>query len=276
MLNKKLIACVLGAAVALPVFAEDQPGKKESPPVFKAKTSQAQLKSFVYSPNKVYEIQTHIGMWTVITLQDDEHVIGFLPSDTTFWDVKLTNDRKRVLVRPKEAERFNSGSLATNKRTYELTFKSYGEGVSWYQRVSWNFNEDADPAFGVFRGDAVSLSQGRQNQQVEKRVKPIDRTESSPDPTNWKVDISKAHFDYQIKNPGNAQFAPLRVFDDGTFTYIQMPHLQDLPAVFSVDKDGSIRIVDYVVKNNYIMVHRVLPGLLFKLNESEVVVERHG
>ncbi len=290
MLNKKLITLLLGSVISLQAGASEAVAPLVTPvavkeaavplaiPVaeelkFKASVSDTILKTFAYSPTKVYEIRSRTGMWTVITLEDDEITEGVYLSDTTFWSKKVTTDQRRVMVRPTEPGRFNSGTLVTNKRTYELVFKSYGEGSSWFQRVTWKFNEDADPAFGIFKGNSMvpampgSMSESRA--ESTKTVEPDDAM------AGWTVDISKANFNYTIENSGSAPFAPTRVFDDGTFTYIKMPKVQDLPVVFAIGRGGKIRLVDYVVKNNYILVQRVLPGILLRLDEQEVTVVRH-
>lgn len=280
MLNKKLITLLLGSAISLQVVAKEEvaPAPLVTPLVaeelkFEASASETILKTFAYSPNKVYEIQSRTGMWTVITLEDDEITEGVYLSDTTFWHKKVTADRRRVLVRPTESGRFNSGSLITNKRTYELVFKSYGKNSSWFQRVTWKFNEDADPAFGVFKSGEMELS--LPEKVSEGGAEDVKAGESGDAMSGWTVDISKANFNYTIENSRSAPFAPTRVFDDGTFTYIQMPKVQDLPVVFAIGDDGEIRLVDYVVKKNYILVQRVLPGILLRLDEQEVTVVRH-
>lgn len=273
MLNKKIIPAILGAILIAPTWVSADSMEKVVPPKFSANTSETILKTFVYSPDKVFEIQSRVGMWTVITLPDDEQITGFLPSDTTFWNAKVTKDRKRAMVRPTDEGRFNSASLITNKHTYELTFKSYGKGFAWYQRVNWSFNDDEDPAFGIFSGDAVNLTSIMESDS--DKIKSKQDNAKAADPTNWNVDISNAHFNYKIQNSKGAKFAPTRVFDDGVFTYIQMPKVQDLPALFAIGENDQVRLVDYVVKNNYILVHRVLPGLLFKLDGEEVTVRRY-
>lgn len=272
MLNKKLITLLLGATVSLQSVAMEEVVAEQEPIKFEASVSETILKVFSYSPTKVYEIQSRTGMWTVVTLEEDEMIEGVYLSDTTFWSQKVTADRRRVMVRPTEPGHFNSGTLVTNKRTYELAFKSYGQGSSWYQRVTWKFNEDADPAFGIFKTDETNIgfmeARGAAPAHSGDTV-----TENGDD--GWKVDIAKANFNYSIKNSNSAPFAPTRVFDDGVFTYIQMPRVQDMPVIFAIGNDGEIRLVDYVVKNNYILVQRVLPGIMLRLDEQEVTVTRH-
>jgi hypothetical protein len=50
--------------------------------------------------------------------------------------------------------------------------------------------------------------------------------------------------------------------------------VQDLPAIFAIDEQGNTRLVDYVVKGSNVMVQRIVPGLLLKLDDAEVKVVR--
>ncbi len=239
----------------------------------------AKVVSFVYHPKRIYKIETRVGMFTVIQFPKGEKIKGVAISDTTFWGYHVTGDKQRLLIRPMEEGRYNSATVITDKSTYLFSLRSYGENHPWYQYVDWKVSEDAAPATGVLGGDVPGLIE-LSSKPSPATVTGLDGHQSSgekreKDPSDWVVDIAKAHFNYRIENETNAPFAPLKVFDDGTFTYVQMPRVQDMPALFAVDKDGSIRLVDYVVKGNYILVQRVLPGLLLKLDDQEVRVIRY-
>ena len=238
----------------------------------------AKVISFVYHPKRIYEIKTRVGMFTVIQFPKGERIKGVAISDTTFWGYHVTGDKQRLLIRPMEEGRYNSATVITDKSTYLFSLRSYGDHHPWYQYVDWKVSEDAAPATGVLGGDVpglIELSSKSSPAAVTGLNEQQDDKKQDKDPSNWVVDIAKAHFNYRIENETNAPFAPLKVFDDGTFTYVQMPRVQDMPALFAVDKDGSIRLVDYVVKGNYILVQRVLPGLLLKLDDQEVRVIRY-
>ena len=96
--------------------------------------------------------------------------------------------------------------------------------------------------------------------------------------TDVRVDarlLQRLHFDYRVS--GQGQFRPLRVFDDGTFTYVTLPDgVQDLPALFRLEsEDGTdLALVHYEVKGSTLVVHRVMPGFVLKLGRQEVRVQR--
>ena len=275
-----LVAAGLAIAASAAFAAESNSGQlsKQEHQVSQSNHLDAKVISFVYHPKRIYEIKTRVGMFTVIQFPKGERIKGVAISDTTFWGYHVTGDKQRLLIRPMEEGRYNSATVITDKSTYLFSLRSYGDHHPWYQYVDWKVSEDAAPATGVLGGDVpglIELSSKSSPAAVTGLEDQSDSEKQKKDPSSWVVDIAKAHFDYRIENETNAPFAPLRVFDDGTFTYIQMPKVQDMPALFAMNKDGSIRLVDYVVKGNYILVQRVLPGILLKLDDQEVRVIRY-
>lgn len=96
--------------------------------------------------------------------------------------------------------------------------------------------------------------------------------------TDARIDarlLQRLHFDYRIS--GQGPFRPLRVFDDGTFTYVTLPDgVQDLPALFRLESEEGpdLALVHYEVKGSTLVVHRVMPGFVLKLGRQEVRVQR--
>ena len=57
---------------------------------------------------------------------------------------------------------------------------------------------------------------------------------------------------------GSDEVAPLRIFDDGEFTYFQFEDINaELPAFYWVDAEGNESIINYRTRGNYIVVERV-------------------
>ena len=70
--------------------------------------------------------------------------------------------------------------------------------------------------------------------------------------------------------------APIKVFDDGEFTYLQFRDTNaELPAIFSVDEDLKESMVNYRLqdgKQNMIVVERVFHKLSVRLGKKVVCV----
>jgi type IV secretion system protein TrbG len=75
------------------------------------------------------------------------------------------------------------------------------------------------------------------------------------------LSVDKLNFAYKFKeDKGKPRFMPLRVFDDGIRTYIQMPEslkVEDAPVVVLTGKDGKEQLVNYRLKHNTYVVDRL-------------------
>jgi type IV secretion system protein VirB9 len=70
--------------------------------------------------------------------------------------------------------------------------------------------------------------------------------------------VDSLNFAYQIE--GNARWKPLRVFDDGSKVYIQMPDSvrhNEAPALVLLDKEGQAQLVNYRSNSHYYIVDKL-------------------
>ncbi len=80
----------------------------------------------------------------------------------------------------------------------------------------------------------------------------------------------RLRFSYAIE--GDAPFRPQMVFDDGKFTWIRLaPNVQELPALFVLSGE-EVELVNYTQRGDYLLINRLVPGLLLKLGKAEVKV----
>ena len=73
------------------------------------------------------------------------------------------------------------------------------------------------------------------------------------------IAVEKMNFGYKIHG-GNEHIRPLRVFDDGAKTYIQMPEdvqHREAPALLVIDSDGKGEMTNYRVKQQTYVVDRL-------------------
>jgi P-type conjugative transfer protein TrbG len=71
--------------------------------------------------------------------------------------------------------------------------------------------------------------------------------------------VEKVNFDYTIRG-GDEHIRPVRVFDDGAKTYIQMPaelEHREAPVLLVVGKDGKGEMTNYRVKDQTYIVDRL-------------------
>jgi P-type conjugative transfer protein TrbG len=252
-----LRAAVCIAAVLAPLAALASGGAASAGQAPVAMPQDTRLVVFRYDPNESYLLLTRPGAVTHIALEPDESVVAFALGDTVQW---LVQDKgPNVFLKPLRADLYTSGTLVTNRRTYQLGLRSSPEGGAWYQRVSW-----AQPGLIVPRGEPP----GRDAPPPLPAVSPPRERPATDAPR-----IDRLNFDYRIS--GRASFRPVQVLDDGRFTYLQMPiGLQELPAFFVGGETGEGELVNYLVRGRFVVVHRLADRFLLRLGRAQVVVER--
>lgn len=82
-----------------------------------------------------------------------------------------------------------------------------------------------------------------------------------PNAYNW-------HYSYS----GDKTILPLHVFDDGTFTYMQLRPNQAIPAVFAVDNTrGEESVVNTRKQGDYLVIERIAPQFTLRNGQYAVV-----
>lgn len=245
----KLFAAWLISAVSLTAIAQS-----ETPPI--SMPADNRLVTFVFDANDSYAILTRPRSITDVVLRQGETVVALALGDTAQWITELVDGH--IFIKPIRENIFTSGTLVTNQRSYQLTFRSSPENGKFYQRVSWEYptiirhrNESADA-----QAPAATLAE-RSDKEAGANV-PL-------------VDISKVKFGYSIK--GEAAFKPVNVFDDGVFTYLRLPaNLQDMPAVFIKGASDGLELTNYVTKGEHIIIQRLTDKIVLKLGKAEVEI----
>ncbi len=203
------------------------------------------LVSFTYDADTTYTILAIPGVPTDIQLAPGEKITGFALGDTIQWVVEELPGH--VFIKPIKPELFTAGTLVTDRRVYQLVFRSTTLQGHWMQKVSWREPPTSltTPLVG-----AMAPESGKGPEVLSPATR---------------------HCDYDIE--GEADFKPLSVCDDGRFTWIQMSSPQALPALFRVDDKEAV-LVNYIIQGNYFMVQRLMPEILLKLGNAEVRITR--
>ncbi|NVN92974.1 MAG: TrbG/VirB9 family P-type conjugative transfer protein [Desulfuromonadales bacterium] len=101
--------------------------------------------------------------------------------------------------------------------------------------------------------------------------------ESSSDPaSDATLSPDRLDFKYVIKPDHDYSWTPVRAFDDGSKTYIQMSStMKNTEApVFFVKEKGGLNLVNYRVKGDYYVVDRLFEEGEFRCGKDEIVVVR--
>lgn len=223
----------------------------------------ASLVIYDYDKDYTYPIHTLANQETHIQFADDEKVIGVYMSDTKRWILHTAITRQDVMIEPRQPGLRNPTTIITTQRRYELEIRSSDAG-EFYHRVSWHYaDEDALAPGG--QSSAFGVEYARSASAGLPSLGASGAAGNGP-----RVDLTRANFNYRVS--GSAPFTPTMVFDDGRFTYFQLAHNVELPAVFVMDRDGKAEIANFIpIGNDFYEVQQMTTyGVLLKRDKDEV------
>ena len=203
-----------------------------------------------------------------IELQAGEKVIGAPNAgDTVRWDITPAKSGSgdslqwHVVVKPKAAGLDTNLLIATDRRTYHLRLVS--DPANYVSNIAFAYPDDQKKAWA----DALKDSDAKQLNVVA---------------TMPALTADKLNFSYTIKRTsGSPQWTPIRAFDDGSHTYIEMPPAMastEAPVLVLLDADGNEQITNARLKGNYYVVDRVIDRAALEVgvgsSQDRVVVQR--
>jgi type IV secretion system protein VirB9 len=212
----------------------------------------SRIRIMVYSADDVFKFTGYYNYQASIELSPTEEVASISLGDTTGWQIVPSGNR--IFLKPVEQDATTNMTLITNKRTYY--FELYAEEAQDIR--------DPDMVFNVkFLYPDEELDEGLKTYSVSNSSDYPDLTH----PENY-------NFNYSIS--GHEDIAPIKIFDDGQFTYLQFrDRNSQVPAVFSVDTNQKEEIVNYrssKVDANLVIIERVYKKLTLRLGKKIVCI----
>ncbi len=216
----------------------------------------SRIRVMVYSPDDVFKFTGYYGYQASIELAKEEEVANVSMGDSTSWQIVPSGNR--LFIKPMERDATTNMTLITNKRTY--FFELYAEEAIDIRDPNMVFSlrfiypdeedfEDMKTYSNIGKFDGVDMNH--------------------PERYNFNYSIS-----------GNEDIAPVKIFDDGEFTYLQFrgPN-KEIPAFFSVDEDLREYIVNYRLSTtdpNLIIIEHVFPKISVRLGSKIVCIFNEG
>ncbi len=191
------------------------------------------IRTVRYSPNEVYQFIGHYGYQSSIEFAADEKVQTVSIGDSVAWMVNPSESR--LFLKPIEQNATTNLTVITDKRTY--FFELHAEET--------NNIRDREMIFTVRfvypQDDTGSLD--------------FAQFEALPDIEAYP---ERYNFNYSVR--GADSISPIRIFDDGNFTYFEFKDKNaEIPAFFHVDSSGDEELINFRKRDNYIVVERVSP-----------------
>lgn len=226
------------------VFATDFASARQSPrPI----ATDSRIKVAVYNPDEVFVFTGHYGFQSTIQFEDDEEILTMSAGNTQSWQIKPSGNR--IFLKPVEKHATTNMTVITSKRKY--LFELHAKEARAI--------EDDELIF-VLR--FVYPSEGDANMIYSSNPIATPDLEENP---------GKYNFNYTMTGPEFV--APIRIFDDGEFTFFEFRDKNaEVPAFFLVNPDGTEAMINYRVMDKYIVVERVAPRYTLRRGSYVVCV----
>ena len=264
-MTKTLSALIMAAAVALPPLALSAPGDDIADRYFsKTKPKLNAQERAALAIAKRWEAGSASGIQPVagsggaiqflygaqqpsivcavlqvcdVALQAGEQVNSINLGDTARWTVEPAitgsgpTEVQHLIIKPMDVGLETSLVVTTNRRSYHIRLRSHR--TEYMPQVSFKYPEEAQAKWEAL-------------QRREKQ----ERTDNTlPGTGEYLGDLS---FDYELS--GSASWKPVRVYNDGRKTIIEMPGAMqqaEAPTLLVVRKEGDMFSDDETVLVNY-------------------------
>ncbi len=216
----------------LAVLLASQPAQAAREP--KPISTDHRVRLMVYQPDQVYKYTGHYRFQSSIEFAPDEQIQTISMGDSTSW--MLNPSGNRLFLKPLDQDATTNMTLITNKRVY--LFELHAEET-----------DDIDDKNMIFIMRFVYPETDDGLASVASYLDNVPQPDIEKEP-------GKYNLQYTIS--GTEEIAPIRIFDDGEFTYFQFRDKNaEVPAFFTVDLQGNEALINYRTRGDYIVVERV-------------------
>ncbi len=208
----------------------------------------SRIRIITYSPEDVFKFIGYYGYQASIELGEGESVVSISMGDTTAWQIVPAGNR--IFIKPMEKDATTNMTLLTNKRTYY--FELHAEEAADIRSPGMVFN--------------MKFLYPDEEEQDHLRSFAAADAAKGPDLNRPE----RLNFHYTMS--GNEEIAPIRIFDDGEFTYLQFRDKNnEIPAIFAVDEELRESMVNFRLdpnNNNLVIIEQVFRKLSLRAGKK--------
>jgi len=213
------------------------------------------IQNYPWAEGALYQLYAAPGQVTDIALQEGEQLVGAGPvaaGDTVRWIIGDTTSgsgaatRVHILVKPTRADLVTNMVINTDQRTYHLELRA--TPATYMASVSWSYPQDRLIAL---RGQSEAAAKAA--------------------PVAAGIDVAALEFGYAIEGD-HVPWRPVRAFDDGRQVFIEFPPgiaQGEMPPLFVVGAGGAGELVNYRVRDRYMIVDRLFAAAELRLGDRK-------
>ncbi|MDQ7084641.1 MAG: P-type conjugative transfer protein TrbG [Sulfurovum sp.] len=218
----------------------------------------ATLPSILTTPLKITDIR----------LQEGEIIREMQLGDTVRWQVSPSisgtapREISHVILKPTDVNLSTSLVIFTDRRTYNLNVQSTEKEFT--PIVNFHYTDEVNKKWIAYQNHI------NQNEKKKRNSKKLHGTNQSIDNLDFKYTLSKSNY----------RWKPIRIYNDGRKTYIQMPKTMkhgESP-ILMVLSNGKQKLVNYrMLKDRFIVDKIFSQAVLIKgvgQNQEKIVISR--
>lgn len=204
-----------------------------------------------YIPEEVIELRGTVGFVTTIQFGDGEHMENIAIGNSLGWQVTPNKRADLLFVKPFQKHPITNMTVITNLRRYDFHLRAEDASARTTGRL---------PVYGIrFVYPAPEIPE-------TVVLKPTPPSEPAP------PHVENSRYTYQ----GAKALVPGRVFDDGQFTYFEFAKDADYPAIYFVGPDRKESLVNFSVRQGFIVVDKLSAGFVLRRGALEAKIFNDG
>jgi type IV secretion system protein VirB9 len=212
------------------------------------------LKKVVYDIRNVVNLRGFYGYQTHIEFSPNEKIMHIALGDSEAWQVVPNGNH--LFIKPSADNASTNMTVLTDSRTYNFDLDAQRNVSKRERALTYGI-------FFVYPQDALRVRMDKINTQralstAKFNSEIIPNRVFNPAKINWKY-----------TRGGSDTLAPVRVFDDGQFTYFQFDEKKTIPAIFSVGADKKESLINFHKKGNFYVVQKIASQ--FSLRSDSIV-----
>lgn len=203
--------------------------------------------TYPYSSESKPIIACSVYHFCIVQLESGEKLNSYGLGDTDNWQTNAfitgqgATESISIQMKPARNDLSTDLTISTNKRTYLIGLVAKPEAATTVLRFYYPMET------------MLTTINAINNQQTSNSSTSV--IDTTPMTSGTQIDINHMNFNYRIKGD-NTPWRPLRVFDDGNKTYIEMPAIAakfTLPVLY-LARDRQMQLVNYRYEQPYFIV----------------------
>jgi type IV secretion system protein VirB9 len=233
-MTRYLRACAIALAFAATAHAQSAP--PAAPP-------DQRIRTIPYSDAAVIPLTGHMGFQITIEFDPSERIENVSIGDSLGWQVTPNRRGTLLFLKPVLARATTNMTVITSARRYVFDLRAAeARGPS-------------DPAI-------VYVLRFRYPPPPEP-IKPPPPPQPPPPPVTLNSSYTPK---------GSSKIAPLRLFDDGRFTYFEFPASIEAPVITALSPDGREGLVNARIDGALIVIDQIAPGFVLRHGKEKLTL----